>query len=99
MVFRVEISPEALSDIDKIAAYIREQGSFESAERWFNGIIDAILSLCKLPGRCAAAEESTHFRTEVRVLLYGKRSRRYKTISLFIKRPNRCRFSTYATGQ
>jgi plasmid stabilization system protein ParE len=42
MAFRVEISPEAFRDLDTIAAFIRRRGSFESAERWFNEIIDAI---------------------------------------------------------
>jgi len=31
MVFRVEISPEALADLDAIAPYIRERGSCEGA--------------------------------------------------------------------
>jgi plasmid stabilization system protein ParE len=78
MVFRVEISPEAFSDIDRIADYIREQGSFERAERWFNGIIDAIRSLIELPERCAVAEQSRHVNAEIRLLLYGNRNRRYK---------------------
>jgi plasmid stabilization system protein ParE len=33
MVFRVEISPEALANLDAIARHILERGSFESAER------------------------------------------------------------------
>ena len=78
MVFRVEVSPQALADLDSIARYIRERGSFESAERWFNGIIDAVRSLGELPGRCALAEESGDLQTEVRFLLRGKRNRRYK---------------------
>jgi plasmid stabilization system protein ParE len=39
MAFRVEISPRAFEDLDRISAYIRHRGSFESAERWFNGIV------------------------------------------------------------
>jgi plasmid stabilization system protein ParE len=42
MAFRVEISPQALSDLDEIAGYIKQQASFEQAEEWFNGIIAAI---------------------------------------------------------
>jgi plasmid stabilization system protein ParE len=42
MAFRVEISPQAFEDLDSISAYIRHRGSFESAERWFNGIVAAI---------------------------------------------------------
>jgi hypothetical protein len=36
MAFRVEIAPQAFEDLDNISAYIRQRGSFESAERWFN---------------------------------------------------------------
>jgi plasmid stabilization system protein ParE len=78
MVFRVDVSPQALADFDSIARYIRERGSFESAEKWFNGIIAAIRSLDQLPERCALAEESKDLQTEVRLLLHGKRNRRYK---------------------
>jgi len=78
MGFRVEIAPQAYADLDAIADYIEERGSFASAERWFNGIIDAIESLKAQPGRCPLAGESEELRAEVRLLLYGKRNRRYK---------------------
>jgi plasmid stabilization system protein ParE len=58
MAFRVEVSPRAFEDLDGIAAYIRRQGSFESAEVWFNGIIAAIGALRRAPQRCPLAEES-----------------------------------------
>jgi plasmid stabilization system protein ParE len=78
MAFRVDVSPEAFADLDAISAHIRERGSFESAERWFNGIVDAIRSLAELPNRCPVADESENLQTEVRLLLHGKRNRRYK---------------------
>ena len=78
MAFRVEISPEALENLDAIAAHIQEHGSFESAERWFNGILVAIRSLSEMPSRCPLADESDDLQAEVRLLLYGKRNRRYK---------------------
>jgi plasmid stabilization system protein ParE len=78
MDFRVEVSPEAFANLDEIAAHIRKRGSFESAERRFNGIVDAIRSLRELPGRCPLAEESEALQTEIRILLYGRRNRRYK---------------------
>jgi len=77
MVFRVEISPQAFGDLDDIAGYITERGSFESAQRWFNAIMDAIRTLRKLPGRCPAAEESKAVGTEVRLLLHGRRGHSY----------------------
>ena len=78
MAFRVEISPRAFNDLDEIAEYIKQRGSFEQAQKWFNGIIAAIRSLEDLPHRCPVAEESEELGQEVRLLLYGKRNRRYK---------------------
>jgi plasmid stabilization system protein ParE len=78
MAFRVEISPRAFNDLDEIADYIKQRSSFEQAERWFNGIIAAIRTLEHSPHRCHVAEESEELGEEVRVLLHGKRNRRYK---------------------
>jgi len=78
MAFRVEISPRAFADLDGIAEYIRERGSFAQAEEWFNGIITALRTLEDLPNRCPVADESEDLEQEVRVLLYGKLNRRYR---------------------
>jgi plasmid stabilization system protein ParE len=78
MAFRVEISPQAFEDLDIISAYIRQRGSFESAERWFNGIVAALETLCEAPHRRRLAEESQQLHSEVRLLLHGSRNRRYK---------------------
>ena len=45
---------------------------------WFNGIMAAIKPLRDAPQRCPLAEESQQLQAEVRLLLYGKRNRRYK---------------------
>ena len=50
----------------------------QTAERWFNEIVIAIRSLCEMPTRCPLADESDDLRSEVRLLLHGKRNRRYK---------------------
>ena len=78
MAFRVEISPRAFNDIDEIARYIQQQSSFEQAEEWFNGIIAAIQTLEDMSSRCPVADESEELGQEVRLLLYGKRNRKYK---------------------
>jgi len=62
MAFRVEISSQAFEDLDIISAYIRQRGSFESAGRWFNGIIAAIKTLSDAPQRCPPAEEARQLR-------------------------------------
>ena len=78
MVFRVEIAPQAFHDLDQIAGYIEEREGFAQAEEWFNSIIDAIQTLQGVPSRCAIAEEFKDLGREVRLLLHGKRNRRYK---------------------
>ena len=78
MACRVEISPRAFNDLDEIAEYIKQRSSFEQAEKWFNGIIAAIRTLEHSPHRCPVANESEELGQEVRLLLYGKRNRRYK---------------------
>jgi plasmid stabilization system protein ParE len=78
MAFHVEISPRAFNDLDEIARYIKQQASFGQAEKWFNGMIAAIQTLEDLPHRCRVADESEELGQEVRLLLYGKRNRRYK---------------------
>jgi len=78
MAFHVEISPRAFNDLDEIARYIMEHGSFEQSEEWFNGIIAAIRTLEDMSHRCPVADESHELRQEVRLLLYGKRNRKYK---------------------
>jgi len=84
MAFRVEISPQAFEDLDMIAAYIRRRGSLESAERWFDGVMAAIKTLCRAPQRCPLAGEFQQVPTEVRLLLYGKANRRYgETVRVF----------------
>lgn len=78
MAFRVEISPEALRDLDEISEYIGDRANFSTAERWFNGMFAAIRTLSELPHRCPVAGESEDFEAEVRLLLHGKRNRRYR---------------------
>jgi hypothetical protein len=60
---------------DEIARFIKQQGSFEQAEKRFNGIIVAIRILEDLPHRCPVATDPEEFGQEVRVLLYGMPSR------------------------
>lgn len=78
MAFRVEVEPQAFEDLDAIAAYIKERGSFEVGERWFRGIMRAIRSLQEMPTRCPVAPESRELNQEVRLLLHGRKSRAYK---------------------
>jgi plasmid stabilization system protein ParE len=77
MVFRVEIAPLALSDIDSAYLFIKKE-SAERAVAWLRGVVGAIYSLEKSPGRCPVAAESSAIGRAVRVLIYGKRYGAYK---------------------
>jgi plasmid stabilization system protein ParE len=57
MEFRISISPSALADAEAAYLWIRE-GDPQMADKWFNGLLDAIDSLQSLPARCPAAPES-----------------------------------------
>lgn len=78
MAFRVEITPQAFDDLDSIAAYIQEHGSFDIAEKWFNGIINEIFLLKEMPSRCPIAPETQEIGLEIRHLLFGRKNRAYK---------------------
>ena len=78
MAFEVLITDEAFADLDLIAAFIKRQASINIARKWFAGIVNAIESLGEMPARCSVAEESAGLEREVRLLLHGKRYRRYK---------------------
>jgi plasmid stabilization system protein ParE len=51
-----------------------------AAERWLDGIEDAILSLREFPNRCPLARESREFPEEIRQFLYGRRAGKYRIL-------------------
>jgi len=71
MVYRVEISPSALADAEAIFLWIQKD-SPQKAEEWYNGLVDAIVSLESFPNRCPIAPESQDIGREIRQLLYKK---------------------------
>ena len=78
MAFRVEITPQAFDDVDSIATYIKQQSSFGVAQKWFNGVMDAIGSLTHMPARCPVAPESADIGQEARMLIRGRKTRAYR---------------------
>ncbi|MBT9314299.1 hypothetical protein [Leptothoe spongobia] len=57
MTYRVEISPTAIKDIEQIFLWMRDF-SLDDAHRWVRGCYEIMLTLEKLPNRCAVAVES-----------------------------------------
>ncbi|MEM9539319.1 MAG: type II toxin-antitoxin system RelE/ParE family toxin [Cyanobacteria bacterium P01_E01_bin.42] len=87
MVFRVEISPSALQDIENILIWMTENYP-EIAEEWYFGILDAIQTLNKFPNRCSLAPENEEIGSEIRQLLYKQHRIIFRIIddSVFIYR-------------
>ncbi|CBN57886.1 MULTISPECIES: type II toxin-antitoxin system RelE/ParE family toxin [Kamptonema] len=71
MAFRVEISPSALTDAEEAFLYMQKDSSL-NAEEWYNGLVNAILSLENLPNRCPLASESEEIGREIRQLIYKR---------------------------
>jgi plasmid stabilization system protein ParE len=75
MAYNVELTPRAAADADTTAEYIK-QFAPEAAQRWFDGFMQAVLSLEEMPQRCPLAPEAERLGIELRQLLYGKRGGR-----------------------
>lgn len=58
-----------------------------ATNQWYCGIVDAIVSLERFPGRCPLAPENASVPYELRQLIYGKRRNAYRI--LFTIRENR----------
>lgn len=89
MAFRVELTPEAFTDLDSIADYLISEAGFRVAGRWFNGIFGAIRSLATMPSRYPVARESAVLGQQVHVLAYGRKNRAYRVyFSISLRSPS-----------
>jgi plasmid stabilization system protein ParE len=79
MAYSVELTPRAAADADRATEYIR-QSAPEAAQRWFDGLMAAVLSLEEMPRRCPLAPEAERLGIELRQLLYGNRGGRYRIV-------------------
>ena len=79
--YHVRLAGRALRDLQAIYDSI-EADSSGQAFAWFNGLVSAILSLERLPGRGALIPESKKFRQ----LLFGKKPSVYRIIYATDKR-------------
>ncbi len=79
MAYRVEISPQALTDTRNISEWLRES-SEARADEWFRALMRAKDSLSEFPNRCPIAPESRSFLIEVRQLLFAKGKRQWRII-------------------
>jgi plasmid stabilization system protein ParE len=70
MVFRVEVMPRALQDLDEAASYLCREDSPQQAGQWLDQILIALRSLERFPMRCAVATEAASLDREVRMYLH-----------------------------
>ncbi len=72
MAYSVEITEAALADAENYVRYLQEDRQEPlAAERWWNGLLDAILSLEMMPGICPVIPEQEHFAKELRHRIYA----------------------------
>lgn len=79
MAYQVEIGPSALREAEQAYLYITQDAP-DAAVEWFNGLVDAVYSLEDFPSCCPLAPESDEAERQIRQLLYGKRSGRYRLL-------------------
>jgi plasmid stabilization system protein ParE len=71
LAFRVDITEAALPDAENFVEYVsREKGDTVEAERWWNGLLDALFSLEHSPGRGSLVAEAALRTRELRQILY-----------------------------
>lgn len=71
MAFRVDITETALADAEDFVEYVRrEKRDAAGAERWWNGLLDALFSLEQRPGRGSLLVEAALRTRGLRQILY-----------------------------
>jgi plasmid stabilization system protein ParE len=81
MTYRVIIQPGAEREIKAQAEWIIEQSRSSSrALRWVRGVRANIATLKTKPQRCPVDPDSEAYGEEVRLMLFGKRQRRYRVL-------------------
>jgi len=79
MRFDVQLSPQALADVEAAYLWLRERSGIGAA-RWYNRLMDAIESLADLPERYGLAPEAERVGAELRQMPVGKRAGTYRVL-------------------
>lgn len=77
MKYKVKFTELAHAEADFAFKWI-EQSSPVNAAEWFNGLVDAVESLCSMPERCVLAFESEDISQEIGQLLFPAVMRRWR---------------------
>lgn len=79
MTFLVELTEQAQEEAEQAYLWITEQDP-DGANRWWRGLVDAVLSLGQMPLRCSLAPEDSYFEEEIRMLLYRRRKSQFRIL-------------------
>jgi plasmid stabilization system protein ParE len=72
MAYRVNLTPRAKDDLDRIYATVIREAPYRGPE-WFDRFEQSILSLSNLPERCTIVPKLSTAERTVRQLLFGRR--------------------------
>ena len=79
MKFSVTLSSQAYDELQEAYEWLSQQTELH-APNWYNGLVDAVLSLEDNPTRCPRTSESSETSEETRQLLYGNRRHAYRIV-------------------
>jgi plasmid stabilization system protein ParE len=89
LAYHVDITEAALADAEEYVRFLEaEKQEPRTAESWWNGLIDAVLSFEKMPERCPVIPEASFFPETLPHLIYHSHriifhvSRREKTVTI-----------------
>ena len=77
--YRVIILPAAERDIGEAYEWLAEQDA-GAAVRWYNRLLEVVLSLEIFPERCPLAPETNFLDEKIREIFHGRRQHKYRIL-------------------
>jgi plasmid stabilization system protein ParE len=77
--YLVIILPSAERDIGEAYEWLAEQDA-EAAIRWYNRLLEVVLSLDTFPERCPLAPETNFLDEKIREIFQGRRRNKYRIL-------------------
>jgi plasmid stabilization system protein ParE len=79
MRFQVKLTRNAKLEIESAYLWLKNVNP-SYADQWFRDLMDTIATLQDKPFRCTKARENDDFPEEIRQLIYGKSTNKYRII-------------------
>lgn len=77
--YEVKLAAAAEADANSIYDWVAAEAP-RQGPAWFDGLIEALLSLDRLPLRCPQAREAAEAGRDIRCLVFGRTKNRYRII-------------------